>query len=358
MQFGIQFFPDVGPNEKTAQHYFHDALDVAEEADRLGFSHVRTVEHYFTAYGGYSPNPLIFLTAIALRTKRARIITGAVLPVFNNPLKLAGEIGMVDAISNGRLDVGFARAFLPHEFQRFGISPDESVERFREGLEQVELLLTKENVSHQGKFHSFPETTSLPRPTQLPRPKFYIASIATPDSFAFAGRNGHGIMAIPLAGAKMRGLLDTYRQAWKDAGHPGKGDVLIAYHMVCHEEGARARDIARDKLQAYLNSLVNAASGWVSGVTSKDYPGYDKVIEGLKNTTMESLIESNAAWIGTPEDIRRSIVRAQEETGGFEHASLQVNFHTMKLDDALASIRLFTREVMPHFATAEKEAAE
>ena len=44
--------------------------------------------------------------------------TGAVLPVFNHPLKIAGEIGMLDAISNGRLECGFGRAFLPHEFQR------------------------------------------------------------------------------------------------------------------------------------------------------------------------------------------------------------------------------------------------
>ena len=79
---------------------------------------------------------------------------------------------MLDAISGGRFDVGFARAFLPHEFRRFGISPDTSVARFREGLEQIELLLTQENVSHRGQFHSFENVTSLPRPTQKPRPKF------------------------------------------------------------------------------------------------------------------------------------------------------------------------------------------
>ena len=70
-------------------------------------------------------------------TKTIRLVTGAVLPVFNNPLKLAGQIGMVDAISRGRVEIGFARAFLPHEFARFGISMDESRARFDEGLEQV-----------------------------------------------------------------------------------------------------------------------------------------------------------------------------------------------------------------------------
>src|SRR6202011_3760684 len=155
MQFGVQFFPDVRPEEKTGEAYFQEALDLAEEADRLGFRHIRIVEHYFHHYGGYSPNPIVFLAAAAQRTRRARLVTGAVLPAFNNPLKLAGEIAMLDAISGGRFDVGFARAFLPHEFRRFNISPDTSVARFREGLEQIELLLTQENVTHRGQFHAF-----------------------------------------------------------------------------------------------------------------------------------------------------------------------------------------------------------
>src|SRR5947209_18551264 len=154
MQFGLQFFPSVSPAQKRAETYFAESLALAAEADALGFTHARTVEHYFEPYGGYTPNPIVFLSALSQRTHRMRLVTGAVLPVFNHPLKLAGEIGMLDAISGVRLDVGVARAFLPHEFRRFGISPDESQERFREGLEQVELLLTHENVSHSGKFHS------------------------------------------------------------------------------------------------------------------------------------------------------------------------------------------------------------
>src|SRR5665213_815223 len=169
MEFGMQFFPDVGPEQKPAAQYFDECLRLAELGDTYGWGHVRTVEHYFLPYGGYSPNPIIFLTAIAQRTKKMRLITGAILPIFNHPLKLAGEIGMLDAISDGRLDVGFARAFLPHEFRRFGISPNESSARYREGIEQIDLLLRTENVTHHGQFHRIESTTSLPRPTQLPR---------------------------------------------------------------------------------------------------------------------------------------------------------------------------------------------
>src|SRR5262249_61011904 len=144
----------------------------------------------------HGPNPIVFHPAASQRTKTVRLVTGAVLLVFNPPFKLAGEIAMLDGISGGRLDVGFARAFLPHEFRRFGISPDESQARFREGLEQIELLLTQEKATHSGRFHSFENVTSLPRPTQRPRPKFYIAATQTPESFEFAESKGYALMAI------------------------------------------------------------------------------------------------------------------------------------------------------------------
>ena len=53
MEFGLQFFPDIGPEEKSAQRYWNECLDLAGLCDELGYTHVRTVEHYFEPYGGY-----------------------------------------------------------------------------------------------------------------------------------------------------------------------------------------------------------------------------------------------------------------------------------------------------------------
>ncbi len=350
MQFGVQFFPDVRPQDRSAEQYFREALDLAEEADRLGFTHIRIVEHYFHYYGGYSPNPIVFLAAAAQRTTRARLVTGAVLPAFNHPLKLAGEIAMLDAISGGRLDVGFARAFLPHEFRRFARSPDESVTRFREGIEQVDLLLREAGATHRGRFHTIENTTSLPRPTQQPRPKFYVAALNTPESFEYAGTRGYSVMAIAFVAAKMRPLLAAYRDAWKAAGHPGEGEVMIAFHMFCDADGARARAFAAPLIDNYLRSLADAASDWLDGRTSRDYPGYDKVIAGLRASNAAEQMTSGAAWVGTPDEIAATIARTHDDFGGFEHASLQVNFNLMPFDAALASMRLFAREIMPRFA--------
>jgi alkanesulfonate monooxygenase SsuD/methylene tetrahydromethanopterin reductase-like flavin-dependent oxidoreductase (luciferase family) len=352
MEFGIQFFPAVGPDQKPADQYWREALELTQLAERLGFTNVRTVEHYFLSYGGYSPDPLIFLSAAAAVTRSIRLITGAVLPVFNNPLKLAGQIGMVDAISGGRLEVGFARAFLPHEFARFGISMDESRARFDEGLEQVRRLLEEDKVTAQGRFHSFENATSLPRPTQKPRPPFWIAALSTKESFENAGTLGHYLMGIPLAGAHMASLLQTYRDAWTAAGHGGRGKVMLAFHMYCADTSAKAAAVARAPLNQYLKSIVDAASGWMTGVSSRDYPNYQKMIESLSRETFESQVDKGLAWIGTPEEIRNAIEGYHRGVGGFECASLQVNFGMIGRAEAEASMQLFAREVMPHFARA------
>ncbi len=347
MRAGIQFFPDVGPAEQSARDYWRDALRLVGLVDQYGYHHVRTVEHYFHPYGGYSPNPIVFLAAAAQITRHARLITGAVLPAFNNPLKVAGELGMLDALSDGRAECGFARAFLPHEFARFGVKLDESRARFDEGMDQVRRLLEEENVTSEGRFHSFRNVTSLPRPTQLPRPPFYVAALSTRESFERAGANGHGIMAIPMAGGAMRELIGAYRESRASAGHEGPGTVMLAFHMLCHENQQEAETLARGPVNRYLRSLVEAASDWTTGAQSADYPGYDKVIAGLARETFETQVEKCAAWVGTPERILDTIETYRKQIGVFEIASLQVNFNDLPVEAAEASMRLFGERVLP-----------
>ena len=349
MQFGLNFFPSVGPAEKPADQYFAESIALAELADQLGYEHIRTVEHYFEPYGGYSPNPVLFLAAVAQRTQQIRLVTGAVLPIFNNPLKLAGELAELDCVSNGRVDIGFARAFLPHEFERFGISLDESRARFEEGFRQVVRLLGEEDVSEEGAFHSFRNVTSLPRPVQQPTPPLWQAAFATEQSFVEAGERGWSIMGIPLAGERMKELIDLYRNAWRAAGHPGNGRVMLSFAMHCAPTRAEAERLGAPCLDGYLTALVAGAGAWTEGASSKDYPGYDKMIAGLKQETYATQRAGGTAWVGTPDEIAEMIAAYNDKVGGFESASMQVNYHMLPETEAAASLRLFAEEVMPRF---------
>ncbi len=352
MEFGLQFFPDVAPEEKSGRDYFDEALRLVDLCDTHGYSHVRIVEHYFHQWGGYSPNPMIFLTAASQRTRKARLVPGALLPVFNHPLKLAGEIGMLDAISGGRLDVGFARAFVPHEYERFGVSLDESIARFDEGVAQIARLLEEENVTEKGQFHSFKNVTSLPRPTQKPRPMFWTAATTTPGSFEKAGRMGNGLMAIPAVGAeRMPELCGLYREAWKSAGHGGEGRIMMALYMSCHEDRDEAIRIASGPLTRHMQSAADSAGAWTEGMVSADYKNYDKLVAGLAKQTFETQFEKKAIFVGTPDDVIEQIHEFDKLVAGFEIASLDVNFNSMAFEDADRSARLFGETVIPHFRT-------
>jgi alkanesulfonate monooxygenase SsuD/methylene tetrahydromethanopterin reductase-like flavin-dependent oxidoreductase (luciferase family) len=350
MKFGLNFFPTQTDEEKPAAQYFAECMQCVDLVDELGYDHVRIVEHYFEPYGGHSPNPVIFLTAASQHTKRAKVITGAVLPVFNNPLKLAGELGMLDAFSNGRLEIGFARAFLPHEFERFGVSMDESRGRFDEGVEQIRMLLSQTDATHEGRFHSFRNVTSLPRPTQRPHPPFWVAAFMTKESFVNAGRNGFGIMAIPTAGPVMHELIGEYREAWRSAGHPGQGRIMLAQHMYCGESEAEVLEYAEPAVNGYLKTLVDCIEPWANGMHSKDYPGYEKMVDALRDDDFKGLRSRNIALCGTPDEIRDMIETFYMPVpGGVDHMSMQVNFHNIPIERATASMRRFAREVMPYY---------
>jgi alkanesulfonate monooxygenase SsuD/methylene tetrahydromethanopterin reductase-like flavin-dependent oxidoreductase (luciferase family) len=92
MRFGINFFPSFLPEQKSGAQHVAECLNLAEYADRLGFASVRIVEHHFKPYGGASPNPIVFLSAASQRAPHVRLVTNAVVPAFNHPLKYAGDV--------------------------------------------------------------------------------------------------------------------------------------------------------------------------------------------------------------------------------------------------------------------------
>jgi alkanesulfonate monooxygenase SsuD/methylene tetrahydromethanopterin reductase-like flavin-dependent oxidoreductase (luciferase family) len=136
-------------------------------------------------------------------------------------------------------------------------------------------------------------------------------------------------MAFPSAGSKMRESLGPYRDAWRSAGHLGRGRVMLAFHMFCAESADEAIRSAREPLNRYLKSVVAAASEWTEGLNSKDYPNYDKIIAALAAETFDTQMAKGVAWVGTPRELAQRILAFNDEVGGFESASLQVNFNTI-----------------------------
>jgi natural product biosynthesis luciferase-like monooxygenase protein len=352
MKFGINFFPAFRPDQKTSAEYYAQCLRVSERADTLGFNSVKTVEHYFHDYGGHSPNPAVLLSAIAARTKNLRPITGAVIPAFNHPIKLAGELAMLDNISQGRLDVGFGRAFIPEEYAAFGLTMDESREMFDEGLAAVKRLWTEDRVTHKGRFWQFEDVHSMPRPLQQPHPPIWVAAISTEESFLSAARNGYHVMIVPYAGGleHCSAMVRLYREAWRDAGHePGAEQVQMAFHAYLADTHAEAVRGFIPAMQTYLEVFTEAVSSW-AGLRTEQYPGYEKLVTAISAQTPEGNLEKGYAFAGTPDEVIQQVRRMRELFGEHE-PSLQVTFGGISDEEAFRTIDLFAERVIPAFNT-------
>jgi alkanesulfonate monooxygenase SsuD/methylene tetrahydromethanopterin reductase-like flavin-dependent oxidoreductase (luciferase family) len=347
MKCGLNFFPSCRPERKSGAVYFREALELCALADDLGYATVKIVEHYFRPYGGYSPSPLIFLAAAAQRTRRIRLVTGAVIPAFNHPLKLAAELAMVDCISGGRLDAGFARAFLPHEFEAFEVDMEESRARFEEGIAAVKRLWTEEKVTFDGRFHRFKDVTLLPRPVQQPHPPILVAAIASQESFIWAGQQGFGLMFVPYLSDfdDLAQKLTLYRRTFREH-HPGQEPppASMALHLYLAESVAVAQREAQLYIEQYVAVFKEAAASW-SGRQSTQYRGYEQLQTSLRDLTYARVIAEGRACIGDPTRVCDQLQQMRQLFGPIQ-PEMQVMFGDMEVARAQRSVELFGREVL------------
>ena len=219
MRHGLSLFPVLAPQERSAAGYFAESLGLVELAESLGYDHVQIVEHYLGPYGGYSPDPVTFLAAAAMRTDRIRLITGASIPAFTHPLQLAGKLAMLDNLSSGRLGAGFGRAFLPAEFEVFGVDLDESRERVTAGVQACRRLWSETDVTVDDGFHRFGPITALPRPVQTPHPPIYLASAMSPETCRWAGEQGFGLQVVPTITSAPAATSESASELISAVGH-------------------------------------------------------------------------------------------------------------------------------------------
>ncbi|HLZ55480.1 MAG TPA: LLM class flavin-dependent oxidoreductase [Ktedonosporobacter sp.] len=352
MRFGLNFFPAFRSSALCAGDYFTQVLRLSERADALHYHSLKTVEHYFYDYGGHSPNPSILLSAIAARTKQIHLMTGAVIPAFNHPIKLAGELAMLDNISQGRLEVGFGRAFIPEEFAAFHVPMEESRARFEEGIAIIKRLWTEERVTHQGQFYQLDHIHSMPRPYQRPHPPIWVAAVASEESFLWAGRNGYNLMIVPFASNLQRtsSLVQAYRQAWREAGHPaGAEQVQVSLHCYLAESRAEAIAGFKDPMNTYLALFSEAASGWEHWQSS-NYQGYSQLAATIAAQSWQTVLEKRTAFVGTPDDVVEQVQGWLDLFGEIE-PSMVVNFGNVSEAEAMRTLELFARHVMPHFSS-------
>src|SRR5262245_12922952 len=168
----FEFLPELGgpsvePDPRDVAALFARYLDLWVRDEALGFEGIFFSEHHFGR--SYSGSPNLLIAALAQRTKRLRLgVMGVVLPYYH-PARVMEEIGILDHLTGGRLEIGTAIG-VPQELARLGLSLAAARERNDEIIAVMDAAFSNRIVSHRGKYFSFDNLRLLPRPLQQPSP--------------------------------------------------------------------------------------------------------------------------------------------------------------------------------------------
>lgn len=357
MKFGLSFLPDGNDLNLTASEYYTTALQLAQMADEAGMSTIKMTEHYLHPYGGFCPDPITFLAAVAARTKHIRLMTGCILPVFEHPVKIAAKTAMLDAISHGRLDVGFARAYLPHEFTAFDIPMDGSRERYEKTIEAVIQLWSQTHTTISNEFFNLDDVTSYPRPVQQPHPPVWGAAVMSRQSFSWLAEKGFNLLITPpLDGLshlydKIKVYLETFC-----AAHPTRTpEITLSMPLLIADTEAEATRLSDLYLSHYINVWADATESW-SRCSSRDYPGYGALAKVLRANTPDKMRDYMQVMVGTPD---RVIEKINQISNAFtlDQIIWQIDFGAQPGYISRRTLELFIQHVLPAISSTHEDVA-
>lgn len=342
MEFGwyVEFHRQTEGQSDTDA--FAQGLDQVADAERWGLDSIWLAEIHQQASRSVLSAPMTVASAIAARTTRLRIGTGVQVLPLCHPLRLAEESATVDQISRGRLLLGVGRSGNPRAYAAYGVPYSESRERFYETLEILKLAWTQPVFSYQGKFYSFNEARAVPRPYQQPHPPIRIAG-ASEDTFPVLGALGYPLFVAVRSGS-LSGLapdLKAYREAYKAAGHPGKGEVHLRLSLHVADSDACALEEAEPSMMQGYKKLVTQLEGSPNKRRRAE-------LEEVRGITYADVLRDKIV-VGSPARVTERLLQLREELG-IDGILAELNFGAMiPAEMMMRSLRLLCEEVRPRF---------
>jgi len=261
-RLSVYFFPSAG--SMSVPDYYATVLEAASRADAAGLHAVWLPERHFVLFGGQHPNPAVLGAAIAARTSRIRIRAGSVAAPLHHVVRIAEEWSVVDNLSSGRAGISFASGWHPDDFV---LSRGSHADRRAATLHAA----SEVRALWGGAERSFPTADGEERTVRLtpvpvqPVLPMWLTAAGSPKTFEDAATLGCGVMTALLGQtlAELRRNIARYRAAWRDAGHPGAGDVVVMVHAHVSDEPdleTRLRPAMISYLAAFRRQTSDAAA--------------------------------------------------------------------------------------------------
>lgn len=335
MEIGVDsFVTDFTGRGKsvTPPERMQNLLQDIEVADKVGLDIFGIGEHHRKDF--LDSAPAIILSAAAARTKKILLTSAVTVLSAADPVRVFQEFATLDLISQGRAEMVVGRGSFIEAFPLFGYDLADYDRVFKEKLELLLKIRDNEHVSWSGEFR--PPLTGqgvYPRPVQNPFP-IWLGVGGTPGSFVRAGMLGLPLAVAIIGGEthRFRPLVDSYRAAWKKAGHPARG-MKVALHSLGYVAES-SKEAADDFFPGYARAFteVGRERGWAP-VTRADFDA--------------QIGPRGALIIGDPEEVIEKIKRHAKALGGISRVTFQMDPGSLSREKFKRAIELLGKRVAP-----------
>lgn len=316
----------------TVAQSLANTLDLARNAERLGYSRYWLAEHH-NMPGIASAATAVVIGHVAAGTSTIRVGAGGIMLPNHAPLIIAEQFGTLSALHPGRIDLGLGRApgtdMLTAQALRRNL--DASVDNFPRDV--VELMAYFDPVREGQRVRAIPgEGEKVP--VWILGSSLYGAQLAAMLGLPYA-------FASHFAPAEIERALELYRSRFEPSEHLQKPHVMLGLNVVA----APTDDEARYLFSSLQQAFVNLRSGR-PGKLPAPVENYTASIGAQENAMLNNAL--SCAIVGSPEKVRLGLDSFIRRTGADElMVTAQIFDHAARVRsfEILASVHGMTDDV-------------
>jgi alkanesulfonate monooxygenase SsuD/methylene tetrahydromethanopterin reductase-like flavin-dependent oxidoreductase (luciferase family) len=253
----------------------------AKRADEGPFSSLGIIDRI--VYSNYEP--LITLAAAAAVTERIRLMTTILIAPLRNTGILAKQAASLDALSNGRLTLGFGVGSREDDFQAAPESFHTRGHRFEEQLALMTRVWAGEpagdGVGGIG-----------PKPVRAGGPELLIGGY-TPAALKRASRWADGYIAGGAGPDNAKQVYTIIAEEWKAAGREGRPRFVSgAYFALGPQAAEKGGSYLRD-YYAFLGPMADAIAGSI--------PTTPEAVKGAIQAYADAGVDELVLWPTIPD---------------------------------------------------------
>jgi len=275
---------------------------------------------------------------------------------------VAEKAAMLDQLSGGRCLLGLGRGLSRREYNQFGISMDESRDRFDEAAPMIiNALETGVMEEHHGKYFDQPRAVIRPHPKSF---KGRIKQVAmSSDSVEEAAQRGAQMMQFTYKPLEVhKAEIDAYTTSFrKHHGHAAPLPIMTDI-TVCDTNADRVAENANKYIRAYLLSVMHHYEMMGEHFkNAKGYEAYGDAATAMNAMGLDAVVDSYVAgqvW-GTPQQMLEGFEKRRRVIGDFDVLMIS-RFAGMPFECAERTLKTFAEKVMPELRswdTAKTQAA-